>query len=392
VDTASPLDDWALDPEVVHLNHGGYGGCPRTVFDAAATLRARLEAAPMRFLVLDWQAELDRARAALAAFVRAPADRLVFLPNATTGVAIALASIELAAGDELVTTTHAYRACKNQLARCAAARGARVIAVPVVLPYDPDALVDALRAAITPRTKLALLDHVTSPTALVFPLEQVAPMFAARGIPVLVDGAHAPGQLELHVAALLAGGVTWYAGNNHKWLCAPKGSGFLVTTTDARPLVTSHGASPEYGPTNRLHAELDWMGTYDPAPHLTVPVAIAEIARLGGSWTQVRDRNHALALELRERVIAALGGGPRHVLAPAASIGAMAAIPIELPPGTTPLALERRLLHDGWEVPIVDFTEGPLVRLSAQLYNASADADRLASKLRDLGVTLRPAS
>jgi isopenicillin-N epimerase len=389
VDPACSLADWALDPEIVHLNHGGYGGCPRVVLDAANAVRGRLEAAPMHFLALNWQDELDRARAALAAFVRAPVERLAFLPNATTGVAIALASLELAAGDELITTTHVYRACKNQLARSAAAKGARVVTVRVPLPYDPDALAEALRGAITSKTKLALLDHVTSPTAIVLPLEQVSPMFAGRGIPVLVDGAHAPGQLDLDISALLARGVTWYAGNNHKWLCAPKGSGFLVTTTDARPLVTSHGASPEYGPANRLHAELDWMGTYDPAPHLTVPVAIAEIARLGGGWASVLDRNHDLALDLRERLIAALGGGRRHVLAPATSIGAMASMPIALPPGMTPLALEHRLLHDGWEVPIVDFADGPLVRVSAQLYNSSADADRLAAKLRDLGVTLR---
>jgi isopenicillin-N epimerase len=390
VDAASPLADWALDPEVVHLNHGGYGGCPRVVFDAAAAVRARLEAAPMRFLVLDWQSELDRARAALAAFVRAPADRLVFLPNATTGIALALASIPVREGDELITTAHAYRACKNQLARVAAARGARVVTVPVPLPYEPEALIAALRAAITPNTKLALLDHVTSPTALEVPLELIAPIFAARGLPVLVDGAHAPGQLDLHIGALLAAGVTWYAGNNHKWLCAPKGSGFLVATPDPIPLVTSHGASPEYGPANRLHAELDWMGTYDPAAHLAVPVAITEVARLGGSWRSVYEHNHALALELRDRVIGGLGGDRRHLLAPDTSIAAMAVIPIALPSGMTPLALEHRLLRDGCEAPIVDFIDGPMVRVSAQLYNASSDADRLAAKLRDLGVTLRP--
>jgi isopenicillin-N epimerase len=357
--------------------------------DAASTLHARLEAAPMKFLVLDWQDELDRARAALAGFLRAPAAQLVFVPNATTGVATALTSLALEPGDELVTIAHAYRACRNQLARAAAAHGARVVTVPMPLPYDPDALVAALAAAITPRTKLALLDHITSPTALVLPLERIVPAFAARDIPVLVDGAHAPGQIGFEIESLLAMGVTWYAGNNHKWLCAPKGTGFLITTRHVQPVVTSHGASPEYGPPNRLHAELDWMGTYDPVPHLCVPVAIAEVARLGGGWASVIARNHALAIELRARLIDALGGGPRHVLAPDGSIGTMAAIPIALPPGIAPLQLQQRLLRDGWEVPIVDFPGGALVRVSAHLYNASADADRLAAKLRELGVTLR---
>ena len=376
---------WALDPDVVHLNHGSYGGCPRSVVETAVALRIRLEAAPMRFFVLEWQAELDRARAALAGFVRAPVDRLVFLPNATTAVATALASLRFVPDDEIITTSHAYRAVKNQLART----GARIVTVPIPLPYDPGALVEALHDAITPHTKLLVIDHVTSPTALVVPLDDILPAFATSGILVLVDGAHAPGQLDLDVAELLASGVTWYAGNNHKWLCAPKGSGFLVTTTPLTPLVTSHGASPEYGPPNRLHAELDWMGTHDPTPHLAVPAAITAVAELGGGWPAVLARNHALALELRARLIAGLGGDARHVLAPDAALGTMAAIPIALPAGVAALALEHALLRAGWEVPIVDFSTGPLVRVSAHLYNEAAQADALARELHARGVRPR---
>lgn len=374
MDAASPIAAWALDPGVVHLNHGSYGGCPRAVLAAAAGWRARLEAAPMRFLVLEWQTELDRARAALAAFLRAPADRLAFVPNATTAVAIALASTTIEAGDELLTTDHAYRACKNQLVRLAAARGARVVTVPIPLPYDPDAFVDAIDAATTPRTRLAMLDHVTSPTALVLPLDRIVPRLAARGVRVVIDGAHAPGQLELDVGAL---GATWYAGNNHKWLCAPKGTGFLVTAGTPTPVVTSHGASAEYGPANRVHAELDWSGTYDPAPHLAVPTAIAQF-----DWPATIARNHALVVEMRARL---LDGAPP--LAPASALGAMAAIRIALPAGATPLGVQHQLLRDGWEVPIVDFHTGPLLRISAHLYNFSDQADQLAAKLRSLGVT-----
>src|SRR6185503_7605088 len=190
-----------------------------------------MEASPMRFFVLDWQRELDSARTALARFVRAPDDRLVFVPNATTGVALAVAAARLGAGDEIVTTDHAYRACRNQLARLAEARGARVIVVPIALPFDPEAATAAILGAVTPRTRLALLDHITSPTAVIMPLLQLVPALASRCGQIIVDGAHAPGQVELDVGALLALGVTWYAGNNHKWLCAPKSSGFLVTTT-----------------------------------------------------------------------------------------------------------------------------------------------------------------
>ena len=374
---------FALDPAVVHLNHGSFGGCPVAVLDAAAAIRARLEASPMRFFVLDWQRELDAARAALARFVRAPDDRLVFVPNATTGVALALASAQLAAGDEIITTNHAYRACRNQLARLAEARGARVIVVSIALPFDPDAAVAAIAAAITPRTRLALLDHITSPTGLILPIERIVPLLATQRAQVVVDGAHAPGQVDLDLGALLALGVTWYAGNNHKWLCAPKSSGFVVTTTPLRPLVTSHGASPEYGPPNRLHAELDWTGTSDPSAHLAVPVAIAEVARLGGGWPEVIARNHALAVAMRRLFVDAGASA----IAPEASLGAMAAVPIET--ALAPLELERSLLEAGWEVPVVSWPAGPMVRVSAHLYNELDQVDALIRDLRSRGVRFR---
>jgi isopenicillin-N epimerase len=381
----SPLALWALAADVQHVNHGSFGGCPTTVIDAANRWRARLEAAPMQFLVLEWQDHIDRARDMLATFLHAPVDRVAFIPNATTGVAIALASTRLAAGDEVLITDHAYRACKNQLLRIADDRGVRIVTATLPLPFDADAAVDAIVAAVTPHTKLALLDHVTSPSALVLPLQRIVSALSARGIAVIVDGAHAPGQLELDVGALLDAGVTWYAGNNHKWLCAPKGTGFVVASPNAalRPVVTSHGASASYGPANRYHAELDWMGTYDPSPHLAVPTAIETLAELGNGWRHVIARNHALAIEMRARLAAALGAT---ALAPDDALGSMAAVPVTLPPNTEALALEKRLLAEGWELPIVDFVHGTLVRISAHLYNHADQADAAAQKLLSLGV------
>jgi isopenicillin-N epimerase len=386
---ASSLDRWALSADIEHLNHGSYGGCPLPVVDAAASWRERLESAPMQFFVLDWQREIDTARAVLAEFLHAPADRLAFVPNATTGVAIALASTPLQAGDELLTTDHAYRACFNQLSRLARARGATVRIVPIPLPFDADALVSAFAAAITARTKLVLLDHITSPTALVLPLERIVPLFATRGIPIILDGAHAPGQLPLDVGALLDAGVTWYAGNNHKWVCAPKGTGFLTAAKTApapSPVVTSHGASAEYGPPNRFHAELDWMGTHDPSAHLSVPTAIATLAEIGNGWHHIIARNHALAIQLRDRLAHALRAD---ALAGDDDLGTMASVAITLPASTKALDLEKRLLADGWEVPIVAFHAGPLVRISAHLYNHADQAEALAKKLHAVGVTGR---
>jgi len=376
----SPIDRWSLDPAIVHLNHGSFGGCPRAVTRAAAAWRDRLEAAPMRFMVLDWQIELDRARAALAAFVHAPPERLVFVPGSTTGIAIALGSAALDAGDHIVTIDQEYRASMNQLKRLAAARGATITAVPVPMPFDAGALVDAVARAITPRTRLALFDHITSPTALCLPIEALVARMTARGIQVVVDGAHAPGQVALDVAAI---GATWYIGNCHKWLCAPKGSGFLVVAEGAaaRPVVTSHGASPEYGPANRLHAELDWSGTHDPSAHLAVPTALATVAAEGGGWPAILERNHALVCEMRRRLCDTQ-------LAPEDALGCMAAVPIRLPAGVAPLALEAQLLRDGWEVPIIDLAGRTLIRVSAHLYNHADEVDRLAAKLRSLGVAI----
>ena len=361
------MQDWALDPEVLHLNHGSYGGCPRAVLEASAAIRARLEASPMRFFVLEWQDELDRARTALAEFVRAPEDRLVFVPSATAGVAIALTSVELGAGDEILVLEDGYRACRNTAGRLARERGATLVTVPMPRPHDPDQLIHNVRAAITPRTKIALLDHVTSPTAIVIPLERIVPLL--RGITTIIDGAHAPGQLALDVGAL---GVDWYAGNNHKWLCAPKATAFLYAADPslAKPLVTSHGASPEYGPANRFHAQLDWSGTHDPTAHLSVPAAIAVVGELGDGWPRTIARNHALALELCAR----LGGTP---IAPASSLGTMAAMAIAEP--SPNLGVE--LLREGIEVPIIPTPRGHLLRVCAHLYNTADDGDRLARAL-----------
>lgn len=381
----SPLERWSLDPAIVHLNHGSYGGCLRTVTDAAARWRARLEAAPMQFMVLDWQDELDRARAALAGFVHAPAERLVFVPNTTTGVAIALASTPIAAGDELLTTDHVYRACKNQLERAAAAHGATVRQVVLPLPYDAEATLAAVTAALTPRTRLALFDHITSPTALVLPIAELVAACRARGITTIIDGAHAPGQIALDVAAL---GATWYIGNCHKWLCAPKSTGFLVAAPDTpvRPVITSHGASPEYGPANRMHAELDWMGTHDPSAHLAVPAAITDGAAAAGGWPAITARNHALVCELRARLLDGVRATP---VAPDAALGCMAALPITLPPATTAADLQLQVLRDGWELPIVDVPQGTFLRISAHLYNHASQADLLARQLRTWGITWR---
>ena len=257
---------WALDPGVLFLNHGSFGACPRAVLDHQAALRAQMEAEPVRFLARELDDRLDAARTALAGFLGADAADLAFVTNATGGVNAVLRSYAFAAGDELLTTDHTYNACRNALDFVAERTGARVVVVTLPFPVaSPDAVVEAVLARATPRTRLALLDHVTSPTGLVLPIARLCAELGARGVPVLVDGAHAPGMVELDLDGL---GAAYYSGNCHKWLCAHKGAAFLWVRRDlqpsVRPLTISHGANRSKPGRSRFRVEFDWTGTADP--------------------------------------------------------------------------------------------------------------------------------
>jgi isopenicillin-N epimerase len=379
---------WALDPAITFLNHGSFGACPRAVLEHQAALREEMEAEPVRFLSRELDGRLDAARAALGTFLGADPDDLAFVTNATGGVNAVLRSRAFAAGDELLTTDHAYSACRNALEFVAERAGARVVVAAVPFPVSgPQAVVDAILARVTPRTRLALLDHVTSPTALVLPVERLCAELAARGVDVLVDGAHAPGMVPLDLGRL---GATYYTGNCHKWLCAPKGAAFLWVRRDrqpeVRPLTISHGASARTT-RPRFRVEFDWTGTADPTAWLTVPTAIACVGgMLPGGWPAVMARNHALALEAR-RVLGVAAGTPPPC--PDTMIGSLASVVLpDGPPADIgwrrPDPLQGRLF-DHWriEVPVVSWPAPPrrLVRISAQLYNSSADFARLAEAL-----------
>jgi isopenicillin-N epimerase len=385
----APLDAFLLDPAVLHLNHGSYGACPRAVLDAQQAIRARIEAATMRYFVRDWAADLAAARARAAAFVGADEAGFAFVPNATTGVATALAALapRLAAGDELLTTDHAYRACRNALDRLAARTGARVVvaALPVPLAHA-SAATAAVLARVGDRTRVVLVDHVTSPSAIVLPVGELARALPATA-DLVVDGAHAPGMLDLDVGALTAAGVTYYTGNFHKWTCAPRGAAFLHVAAHRRdgfhPLVTSHGASLPTAGTTRFRLEHDWTGTHDPSAYLAVPAALDAVARLGGGWPAVRAHLHALARAFADGLAERLGASP---IAAPGLLGTMAAVAIELPDGADALAVERALLDDGVEVPIIParptgVAPWALLRISAHLYNHTGDLDRLLAAL-----------
>jgi len=376
---------WTLDPQIDFLNHGSFGACPRPVLEVQQELRARLERQPVQFMARDLEGLLDEARGALAAFVGADPDDLAFVANATTGVNTVVRSLRLEAGDELLTTDHAYNACRNAL-RVHEAAGVKVIAAQVPWPIASSTQVsDALLSRVTPRTRMVLLDHVTSPTGLIFPVAPIVRALNERGIDTLVDGAHAPGMLPLEVRAI---GAAYYSGNCHKWLSAPKGSAFLHVRRDRQervlPLVIGHGYNSTRTDRSRFRRLFDWDGTDDPTAFLCVPAAIRFLGGLlPGGWPALMEHNRSLALAGRRALCQALRIPEP---APAEMIGSLASVP--LPYATQPSAswdpLQRTLSERHHvEVPVYSFPQYPrrLVRIAAQIYNSPDQYERLSTAL-----------
>jgi len=383
---------WTLDPSVTQLNHGSFGACPRAVLDAQSRLRERMERQPTLFHARELEALLDEAREALAAFVGAQAEDLAFVVNATQGVNSVLRSLDLAPGDELLVTDHEYNACANALRVACERSGATPVLVRIPLPIgDPQEVVDAILDKVTPRTRLALVDHVTSQTGLIFPIEEIVRRLDERGVDTLVDGAHAPGMLDLDLDALAA---AYYTGNCHKWMCAPKGAALLHVRRDrqhlVRPTSISHGANSPRTDKSRFQIEFQWTGTCDPTAWLCVPEAIGAMGSiLPGGWEALRARNNDLALRARRLLLARLGGEP---IAPESMLGSMAAV--RLPDSEEGASDSGGLLGDDplpgalWErrrieVPVIPWPAPPkrLLRVSAQAYNDIEDYERLCEAL-----------
>lgn len=376
---------WCLDPSVTYLNHGSFGACPAAVLAAQAALRLEMEREPVDFLVAALPARLNAARDALSQFLGAESAELAFVPNATAGVNAVLRSLMLEPDDELLLTTHTYAACRKTVDFAAERTGARVVVAALPFPCrDEEEIIATVLKGVSPRTRLALLDHVTSPTALILPVARLVNELEARGVDTLVDGAHAPGMVPLKLSEL---GAAYYTGNAHKWLCAPKGAAFLHVRRDRQaglhPNVISHGYMTGF------HAEFDWTGTFDPTPWLCIPEALRFIGSLlPGGWPQVMAANRTLTLEARAVLLEATGVDAP---CPDAMIGSMASIP--LPPaaiGSPADRLDCAGLHawfrergvETWLYP----DPVPLLRISAQLYN---DMNQFHELARLLGEALR---
>lgn len=390
---------WGLDPSFTFLNHGSFGAVPLEILKKQYELHLYIESQPVRFLSREIEALLEKARRRLASFIRADPEGLVFVPNATTGVNTVLKSLSFFPGDEIIITNHIYNACKNAVDTLVERDRVKIKLVKVPFPIESRSMITQLVLdQVTGRTKLALLDHITSPTALVFPVKEIANELYQRGIDVLIDGAHAPGMIPLDLEELQ---VTYYTGNCHKWLCAPKGSAFLYIEKDRRnlirPLVTSHGANATRKDKSFLHLEFDWTGTADYTPYILVPECIDFMSSLfPGGLIELVHRNHKLVLKARNMLCEKFGIAKP---APNDMIGSMASIPI-LPPDTSGKDRQTRyfdpvqqiLFHDyKIEVPIITFEECPnrLVRISAQAYNTINDYLKLAHALYEINAQMR---
>ena len=380
---------WHLDQEVTFLNHGSFGACPKPVLQTQADLRQRLESEPVRFMVQELPVLREEAKAALGAFIDADEDGLAFVNNATTGVNAVLRSLELTPDDELLCSNHEYNACRNVIEHVAQTTGAQLRIVDIPFPLnDPDEIVDALRQALTQKTKMVLIDHVTSATGLVLPLKELIAESKKHGAMVLVDGAHALGMVPLSISDL---GADFYVSNAHKWLCTPKGSAFLWVKEEhrawVRPTVISHGANCSFEETSRYRWEFDWQGTVDPTPWLCIPKAIEFMGSLiPGGWEGLMKHNHELVIAGRDLILDALG---TKAPCPDTMIGSMATIPIGVDSpramrdhfDTSPL---QRAIYDQHRIQ-VPFHLFPAptqwLRISAQAYNAIEEYEKLAQAL-----------
>lgn len=352
-----------------------------------------MERDPVHFFMRDYEPLLDEARREFSTFIGAEKERIAFVSNTTAGINAVLRSLRLEAGDELLTTNHTYNACRNALAFVASRSKAKIVTVDIPFPIEePNQIVERILQQVTKNTRMALLDHVASPTGLIFPIERLTRELDRRGIDVLVDGAHAPGMLRLDLQSL---GAAFYVGNCHKWLCAPKGAAFLYVDrkrlAGIHPLGISHGASSLRTDRSRFHLEFDWTGTDDPSPFLSIPEAI----RFGetlfpGGWVGLGERNHQLALQARQVLCQSLGVP---LPCPDDMVGALAAIPFpnidlaNLSPNMTQDPVQEALFKRyRIEVPISPWPAHPkrLLRLSAHLYNDLKQYSFLARVLREL--------
>ncbi|MEM9240403.1 MAG: aminotransferase class V-fold PLP-dependent enzyme [Pseudomonadota bacterium] len=361
---------WSLETDMVFLNHGSYGATPRAVQEEQTRWRALMEQQPVRFMLDHAPREIRAAADRLAAFLGAEGQEIGFVENATAGVNAVLGSMDFDEGDEVIITDHVYNAVRNTLRHRLEPVGACLVTAKIGMPVpSPNEVHDRVMAALTPATRLILLDHVASVSAAIFPVAEIAASAREQGVAVLIDGAHGPGLIDLNVPTL---GVDWYVGNCHKWLCAPKGAGFVWAAAERQvglhPPVISHALGQGFA------AEFDMVGTRDASAWLSVPAAIDLHEKLGGAG--LRERNRSVALEAAARLAARWNTGAG---ASPEQFGGM--VTVRLPDGLAPgRENAERLRRWVWEARRIElvvsaFAEAHWLRMSVPAYVSAEDCD-----------------
>ncbi len=362
------LGSWGLDPGVRHINHGAFGATPLAVRDEHLRWQTLMEANPARFFMTELPVHLRHAAAEVAPFLGTEPERLAFVENATSGTSAVLRGLDFQRGDEILTTDHVYNALRNTIRYVADRTGAilREIAIPMPV-VDPACVVEAIRCGINDRTSLVVIDHITSASATTFPVDAIVKVCREKGVPVLVDGAHAPGMIDLDIDAI---GADWYVGNCHKWLCAPKGAAFIAASRAPAAAIHPLAISHAYG--QGFPVEFDKIGTRDASAWLSIPAAIRFHVALGGE--ALRARNRRVALAVADHITGTTG-------MPAACAPALcqAMVALRLP---GPLQATREAaarIHDdlyarhGFEAAITAVGGALHLRISVQAYNDESD-------------------
>ena len=372
-------DQFLLRPGVAFLNHGSFGACPMPVFDTYQAWQRELEAQPVEFLARRINGLLADARSKLGGFLGASADDLVFVPNATHGINIVARSLDLRPGDEVLTTDHEYGASDRIWRFICGVKKAHYVRRSIALPLSGDEeIVEELWRSVTERTRVIFLSHITSSSAVIFPVAEVCRRARDAGILTVIDGAHAPGQIDLSLQQLDA---DFYLGNCHKWLCAPKGAGFLYARKSSQnllqPLIVSWGWESEDPGLSRFIDHFSWTGTADPAAYLSVSAAI-DFQR-DHDWLGVRQECHKMGVWIRERVSHITGMAQ---ICPNDQFIQM--FSLELPAGSISRLGTRLWDEYRVEVPLVSWNGREFMRISIQAYNSADDVERLEVALKTL--------
>lgn len=404
-----PLIDpskWRLDPTLTFLNHGSFGACPIEVLEAQSAIREQMERSPVRFNLVQLPTLYEAARERIGPLLGISPNDLLFVSNASEGVSIALHSVVWREGDEVIVSQDSYPACRHMLT--ALSERYQINVKVAMTPFGGEdwskRVYSAFKEQLTPKTRLLLIDHITSPTALVYPVKELIGLARSIGALSLVDGAHAPGQLSLDISGTLK--PSFYVGNAHKWIMSPKSCAILYIAQEYRdqtlPLVVSHGYLTEGDA--RLRALFDWTGTRDYSAMAVLPETIDWIDQNCDGFESLRDYNNQLCRKARELIVKQLWGDDPPLLPPESAIAHLASIPLpkhlstkfsvdsdSASKSTSAAAaggvhpLQRALWAKGFEIPVIPSAHGLLIRISAQAYNDLEQYERLSKVLSRLG-------